>query len=395
MIFKLTTRIIKEVDPKLRKIMFKNFCLKSAKTIKRFQKERQKEFYFPAFLFISITNRCNLHCKGCWVSPSPPNDMPIEQINKIITDAKNRGRFFFGILGGEPLLHPDLFKIFESHPDCYFQLFTNGTLLTKDIAQKLKSVGNVTPLISLEGLEEESDERRGGDNVFNTAIQGIENCTGLGLFTGVASSICNSNYDELVNKKFIDFLILKKVHYMWYYIYRPVGPIPSPEKALSKEQITNLREFIVNIRLKAPILIIDSYWNHKGQPLCPANVGLSHHVNSFGQLEFCPPVQLFVDTLKEGDTANIVEQSVFMKELRDATLKETDGCILLENPQLLAEISKELGGMDSSGRDTFYDELSKLPQNPSHSSIEKPIPEKSLMYKTAKKRAFLGLGAYG
>ena len=395
MIFKFITRIFKEVGPELRKIMFKNFCLKSAKTIKRFQKERCKDFYFPAFLFLSITNRCNLRCKGCWVSPTPPNDMPIEQINKIIDDAKRQGRFFFGILGGEPLLHSELFSIFETHPDCYFQLFTNGTLLTKETAQKLKSVGNVTPLISLEGLEEESDSRRGGDNVFNTAIQGIENCTELGLFTGVASSICKSNYDELVNKKFIDFLISKKVHYMWYYIYRPVGPIPSPEKALSKEQITTLREFIVNIRLKAPILVIDSYWNHKGQPLCPANVGLSHHVNSFGQLEFCPPVQLYVDTLKDGDTASIVKQSIFMKELRDATIKETDGCILLENPQLLAEISKKLGGMDSSGRSTFYDELSKLPKNPSHSSIEKPIPEKSFMYKIAKKSAFLGLGAYG
>jgi MoaA/NifB/PqqE/SkfB family radical SAM enzyme len=395
MIFKLTKRILTEVDPKIQRIMFKNFCLKSAKTLKLFQKQRLKNFYFPAFLFISITNRCNLSCQGCWVSPTPPHDMPLKQINKIIDDAKTKGRFFFGILGGEPLMHPELFKIFEVHPDCYFQLFTNGTLLNKETALKLKTVGNVTPLISVEGLEEESDSRRGGADVFNTAMQSIENCTSIGLFTGVASSICKSNFDDLVNKKFIDLLISKKVHYMWYYIYRPVGPVPSPEKALDKENIKKLREFLVNIRVQSPILIIDSYWNEKGEPFCPGNVGLSHHVNPFGQLEFCPPIQLFMDTLKNGNTADIVEQSIFMKKLRDLTIKETKGCILMENPQLLADISKKLGGMDSSGRGTFYQELYRLPENPSHSSIKQPIPEKSFIYKFAKKRAFFGLGAYG
>jgi MoaA/NifB/PqqE/SkfB family radical SAM enzyme len=393
MIFKLTSRIIKEVNPRLRKIMFKNFLLKNAKTLKTFRKEQKKDFYFPAFLFISITNRCNLSCKGCWVTQTPAHDMPIEQINSIISDAKKRGRFFFGILGGEPLLHPDLFKIFESNPDCYFQLFTNGTLLNKEIAAKLQTVGNVTPLISLEGLEKESDSRRGGSGVFNTAVQSIANCTDMGLFTGVASSICKSNFSELVDKDFIDFLIEKKVHYMWYYIYRPVGPVPTPEKALDKTQITELRKFIVNIRPKVPLLIVDSYWDQKGQPLCPGNVGLSHHINPFGQLEFCPPIQLYIDTLTE-NTADTIENSVFMKELRDRTIKETNGCILMENPQLLAEIAKELGGKDSSGRETFYEELAKLPKNPSHSDIEN-IPEKSLIYKIAKKRAFFGLGAYG
>jgi len=394
MIFKLTKRILTEVDPKLQRIMLKNFCMKSAKTLKLYRKDQKKDFFFPAFLFISITNRCNLSCQGCWVSPTPPHDMPLEQINKIINDAKKRGRFFFGILGGEPLLHPELFHIFKAHPDCYFQLFTNGTLLNKEMALKLKTVGNVTPLISVEGFEKESDCRRGGTNVFNTAMQSIENCTEIGLFTGVASSICKSNFNELVNREFIDLLIEKKVHYMWYYIYRPVGPVPSPEKALNKTQITELRKFLVNIRLKAPILIIDSYWDQKGQPLCPANVGLSHHINPFGQLEFCPPIQLYMDTLKSEDTAETIEKSVFMKELRNRTIKETSGCILLENPQLLSEISKDLGGKDSSGRSTFYEELAKLPKQPSHSDI-KNIPEKSIIYKIAKKRAFFGLGAYG
>lgn len=394
MIIKYTTRILKEIDPRLRKIMFYNFMIKSSKCIKKFRREQKKsEKFLPAFLFISITNRCNLQCKGCWVSPTPPHDMPFEQLNKIISDAKAEKRFFFGILGGEPLLYPDIIKVFQKHQDCYFQLFTNGTLLSEDVAKQLKQCGNVTPLISLEGFEKESDNRRGGENVFQSSLHAIENCTNIGLFTGVASSICNSNFDELVQTDFLDFIISKKVHYMWYYIYRPSGPYPCSEKALSADKIQRLRQFIVNQRPKQPILIIDSYWDHLGSPLCPGAVGLSHHINPFGQLEFCPPVQFFMDTISNGNTAEQIKHSEFMQQLRIKISAETNGCILLENPKKLADIAQNLGGKDSSGRNV-YKELKTLPKSASHNSIPN-IPEKSLVYKIAKKQAFFGLGAYG
>ena len=71
------------------------------------------------------------------------------------------GNVFFGIVGGEPFMHPHLLDMLAAHPDCYFQVFTNGQFITDEKAKRLRQLGNVTPLISVEGNEIVSDQRRG------------------------------------------------------------------------------------------------------------------------------------------------------------------------------------------------------------------------------------------
>ena len=103
-------------------------------------------------------------------------------------------------------MYPGLFDLFARHGDCYFQLFTNGTLLTPDVAVRLRKVRNVTPMISIEGLEKESDARRGRSDVFRRTMEGVENCVRQKLIIGAAASICKSNFDELVSRKYIEYL---------------------------------------------------------------------------------------------------------------------------------------------------------------------------------------------
>ena len=188
------------------------------------RRQKKKAPFFPAFLMLSLTNRCNLRCRGCWVEQtSPSRQMTLEQLDGIVNTAQKYGSHFFGILGGEPLLHPQLFPFLEKHPDCYFQLFTNGYALDRACAERLAQLGNVTPLISIEGLENESTRRRGREDVFNRALQGVDEAVRAGLFVGAAASITRSNFAELVSESYLDFLISRGVHYMWYYIYRRVG----------------------------------------------------------------------------------------------------------------------------------------------------------------------------
>ena len=145
----------------LRKFIF-NFGWKGLIGFQKFQKRKKKGEIFPAFQFISVTNDCNLNCQGCWVSRGEKSEsLDITKIHKIINDSKKYGSYFFGILGGEPLMYKSLLDIFKAHPDCYFQLFTNGTLLNDKIAEDLRHCANVTPLISFEGNEEVADTRRG------------------------------------------------------------------------------------------------------------------------------------------------------------------------------------------------------------------------------------------
>jgi len=51
-----------------------------------------------------------------------------------------------------------------------------------------------------------------------------------------------------------------------------------------------VRQFVVEMRAKKPIMIIDAYYDGEGQALCPAATGLSHHINPWGDVEPCPIV---------------------------------------------------------------------------------------------------------
>ncbi len=397
MIISLTKRMLKEVDFRLLRKSAYNLGWKGMRAIAKYKKRLKRGELYPAFFMISVTDNCNLECQGCWVTiDNTSKGMKPETLHNIINASKKKGSYFFGILGGEPFMYPDILGVIEQHPDCYFQIFTNGTLVTDEIAARMRKLGNISPLISVEGLKDVSDIRRGANNVYDRTISGIEACTNNRLLTGVATSICKSNFKELVNEEFVNSCIKKGIHYLWYYIYRPVGARPTPELALSEEEILELREFTVNIRTKSPIMIIDTYWNHKGEALCPGAVGISHHINPSGDIELCPPIQFACDNVADGSNfEQIIEASDFLRNLRKEIPKITQGCILLDNPGKLKELIKDNKAYDSTGRNTAFEELEKMRKCPGHHIPEKQIPEKSFIYKFAKKNWFFGFGAYG
>ena len=380
----------------LRKFII-NFGLGGMRAVGKFQKRIKKADAFPAFLFISVTNACNLSCQGCWVRPTkPPRELDIETLNKIILQCKENGTRFFGILGGEPLLHDGIFELFDQNPDCYFLLFTNGTLITHETARRLNQAGNVSPLISVEGLETVSDERRNGKNVYSRALEGIEHCRKHKLITGVATSVCKSNIEDLATESFLQTLIDRGVHYMWYYVYRPVGPDPSPKLALSPDQIHALRKFIVESRKKHPILIVDSYWDHEGRAMCPAAVGIGHHISPAGDIEPCPPIQFAAENIMNGKSmSELFNESEFLHRFKQTAAEATRGCIIMERPDLLKDIIENSGAWDSSGRGTAMEELAAMTQHTSHHLKDREIPEKYWPYRFAKKHWFFGFGAYG
>jgi MoaA/NifB/PqqE/SkfB family radical SAM enzyme len=388
-------RLLFKTDKKCLYKFVYNLGIKGAMSFNRFQKRLKKGEFFPAFHFISVTDDCNLNCQGCWVTGKLQNSrMPVEKLDSIITQTKEKGSYFFGILGGEPLLYQPFFDILKKHSDCYFQLFTNGTLLTPEVAEKLRKLANVTPLISFEGDEEIADIRRGGDDVYNKTQQAIVNSTNAGLITGVAMSVCKSNIELAFSDSFIQSLIKKGVTYLWYYIYRPVGENPNVELSLSKDEIQELRQFMVDARTKYDIVIVDAYWDENGNGLCPAATGLSHHINASGDIELCPVIQFATDNVSDKPLEKIYSESLFLKDFKTEIPKKTSGCIVMEDPKWLVNYTKRHNAKDTSGRENEALRLMEMPEVPSHGSGT-PIPEKNRFYRFAKKRAFFGLGAYG
>jgi MoaA/NifB/PqqE/SkfB family radical SAM enzyme len=375
-----------------------NFGWKGMRAVSRFEKRvaRGADF-FPAFLFISVTDQCNLACQGCWVTPvQPRRELDVETLDRLVRQSKAKGSCFFGILGGEPLLHKGLFDLFGRHRDAYFLLFTNGTLITDEIARELRRLGNVSPLISIEGSREVSDERRGGTHVYDRTLAGLEHCRRNRLVIGAATSVCRSNVQDLATDAFVRELAGLGVHYLWYYIYRPVGPRPTPELVLAPEQVVALRRFIVDSRTRSPLMVVDAYWDHDGKAMCPAAVGMAHHIGPGGDVEPCPPIQFARDNIHDGRPLDeLFRDSGFLKAFREFSLTTTRGCVIMEEPERLRAFMEAQEARDSSGRGTAYQELAAMKAHTSHHVPNAEIPERCPGFRFAKKHWFFGFGAYG
>jgi MoaA/NifB/PqqE/SkfB family radical SAM enzyme len=258
----------------------------------------------------------------------------LEALNRTIRDAKRHGNAFFGLLGGEPFLHPQLLDLLAAHPDCYFQIFTNGQPITEKIAARLREIGNATPLISIEGREIVSDARRGRKDVFARSLRGLEHCIEAGLLTGVATSVCRTNIDELLTESWLRELIDRGVHYAWYHGYRAVGPKPNFDLSLTPEQLVRVRRFVTEMRAKVPIAIIDAYYDHDGRALCPMSTGISHHIGPRGDIEPCPIIQFAVEDIHDPrGVFETMRTSAFLKDFRELSARHTRGCVVLERPQ--------------------------------------------------------------
>ena len=397
-ILKTGCRVVRQTPVRLLWKFAYNFGMRNLINMYRFERRMKKgKPFFPAFNMISITERCNLACSGCWVSKGGRNSLDIKQVDGIIKASREQGSYFFGILGGEPLLYKGLIDLFKRHSDCYFQLFTNGTLLTDDIAMQLREAGNVTVLISMEGLEVESDRRRGQDEVYSRTLRGVRACRKAGLLFGIAASICKSNFNELVSREHIERVAKEGAAYLWYYIYRPVGADAHPENALDKDEIRKLRQFLVKERHDAPVILIDVYWDADGKAMCPGATGMSHHISPSGALEFCPVIQMATDFINE-DASNMVDlyrNSQYLADMRRKVADRTRGCILMEDPQTMIDLIEQHHVVETTSRATAMDEYRRMTKVPGHDMGEDAIPEENPLYRLLKKKYFFGFGAYG
>jgi MoaA/NifB/PqqE/SkfB family radical SAM enzyme len=395
MILQFAARMMSEIDPRLLAKFAYTCGIKGIRSVELHKKRLKQGDYFPPFLFLSITSSCNLRCQGCWVDVAGPNIMlETHDIHRVIKQAKAYGNSFFGLLGGEPFLHPGLFDILAAHPDCYFLIFTNGHFLTDEAAARLRQLGNASPLISIEGSETVSDDRRGGPNVYERTLAGIENCRRNKLIIGVSTSVCQNNID-MVSENWLRKLIGMGVHYAWYYTYRPVGPNPSPHLALTPNQMLQVRRQVVGLRKQLPIGILDAYWDDQGAALCPMVTGISHHIGPSGGIEPCPIIQFAKESIyDEGNLYDVITHSKFLSDFRKTSASATRGCVILERPDLVAEIVARHGARDTTQRQQAVAELHSFQPRGSQYSPGNEIPEEHWMYRFAKKHWFFGFGAY-
>jgi sulfatase maturation enzyme AslB (radical SAM superfamily) len=129
--------------------------------------------------------------------------MPLEDLRRILEQAGELGVSFVLLAGGEPLLRADILDVTLRFPEIIFPLFTNGTLLSGKILDKLQPQKHVIPILSMEGWERETDERR-GRGVFRNSLKAMQKLRDRNIFFGISLTVTRDNLDLVTGDSFIE-----------------------------------------------------------------------------------------------------------------------------------------------------------------------------------------------
>ncbi len=159
--------------------------------------------YQPRLVFWEVTKGCNLrcvHCRATATELASPNDLPTAQALNIIDQIAGFANPILVLSGGEPLYRPDIFQLAKYATDKGLRvaLATNGTLVTKEVANKIVDSGVKRVSISLDGANSDThDTFRGIPGAFDAAIYGFRNLKELGMPVQINMTIARHNAVEL------------------------------------------------------------------------------------------------------------------------------------------------------------------------------------------------------
>lgn len=220
----------------------------------------------PEFLTLSPGKICNLRCTGCYANAGPtPEKLDWITLDRIVQEAHDLwGLRFFVISGGEPFAYHDeghgVLDLAERHPDCFFLSYSNGTLISETVAQRLADLGNFTPGLSIEGPRALTDARRGA-GVFDKVVAAAERLRKNKVAFGLSLTATRENADEILSDEVIDLFFGRLgAMYAWVFHYMPIGRAPSLELMMTPEQRVALYERLWHLVRDRRLFIAD-FWN--------------------------------------------------------------------------------------------------------------------------------------
>jgi len=154
----------------------------------------------PYRLMHVVTSLCNARCIMCdqWKkSPEQINDLSLEEIIKMLENAKKAGIFIYTAWGGEPLLRKDLHLILKYAKKLNFitSIITNGYYLKKRCDELMPYIDSL--VVSIDSNDDLHDKMRGINGIKDKAIEGIKICSKYKTKITINSVICKMNVDKI------------------------------------------------------------------------------------------------------------------------------------------------------------------------------------------------------
>ncbi len=178
-----------------------------------------------------ITDECDQRCKHCYIyagdSGKPPERMGWPQMERVMANCLdfcetfNRLPYFY-ITGGDPILHPDFWRLLEAlHArGIPFTILGNPFHLDDAVCARLRSLGCEKYQLSLDGMRETHDWFRKPGS-FDCTLERIPVIRRAGIRSVIMTTVSGRNIDEV--PEIIDTAVACGVDVFAFARYCPTG----------------------------------------------------------------------------------------------------------------------------------------------------------------------------
>ncbi len=307
----------------------------------------KRGLHVPPFVIASIVRACNLKCTGCYdkakqeCAPSAP-ELDAAAWARVFSEARNLGVSFMLLAGGEPLLKEAVIRACADYPEIVFPVFTNGLLVNEQWADFFVKARNIVPVVSIEGDEALTDERR-GSGVYASLVKTLALLKRKKILYGTSITLTSANYDCVLSESYVRGLVDGGSRLFFFIEYVPFDAatdslvVTSAQKALLPARLEALRSMF-------PAIFLDFPGDEAAFGGCLASGRGFLHINASGGVESCPFAP-YSDTSLAHRSLSEALSSPMLAKIRtlQETLGHTGGCTLFENKDkveaLLAEKS--------------------------------------------------------
>jgi len=250
---------------------------------------RREDLHVPPIVIFSITNKCNLRCKGCYaqaIRDDAPVELASDALRSVVSQAEDLGVSFFVIAGGEPLVRPEIVDITRDFRRVIFLLVTNGLLLDDNLISRLTRQPNTVPVLSIEGNEAETDGRR-GQGVHERLRNRMQKLKAARIFFSLSLTVTRGNFSTVTAPGFIESAIEEGCRLFLFLEYTPIRD-GTEEWVITDSQRDEMKGLVASFRSRFKAVFIAVPWDEEEQGGCLASGRGFVHINASGDLEPCP-----------------------------------------------------------------------------------------------------------
>jgi len=305
------------------------------------QKQEEEGKHVPAFLIASITQRCNLHCAGCYSRgrgmclDSPAQEqLPAKTWNRVLSEAETLGISFCILAGGEPLLRKDVLEVAADHKKTIFPVFTSGTIFQEELFTLFDTARNLIPILSLEGNESETNLRR-GEGTYQKLTNFMQELNRRKILFGVSITCTSDNYQRILSNAFLEIIEKYGAKVVFLIAYSATTK-DTKYLELSPNQIKSMQNMVSSARNNHPNLWFLSFpGDEEFMGGCLAAGRGFFHISPTGSAEPCPFSPYSDRNIKDVPLDEAITSPLFQR-LNLSKLVGGDhdgGCALIEHEE--------------------------------------------------------------